>query len=75
MSLRVFSIGNFFRLTNVSESIEVVCKALRQGINYIAVAPWCGVRLAEKGMLLKTKFNIPKRKHKPHASFFCVNVN
>lgn len=54
MSLRVFSKRNVFRSTNESESIEVVCEALRQGINYIEVPPWCGVHLAEKGMLLET---------------------
>lgn len=70
MSLRVFSKRNVFRSTNESESKEVVCEALRQGINYIEVPPWCGVHLAEKGMLLETKFNVPKRKYKTHVSFF-----
>ena len=42
------SLGNVFRSTNETEGIEVVREALRQGINYIDVAPWYGHGLAEK---------------------------
>ena len=42
------SLGNVFRSTNETEGTEVVREALRQGINYIDVAPWYGHGWAEK---------------------------
>ncbi|XP_052682718.1 uncharacterized protein LOC128163213 isoform X2 [Crassostrea angulata] len=59
LSFGASSLGNVFRSTNESESIEVVREALRQGINYIDVAPWYGHGLAEK-VLGKALDGIPR---------------
>lgn len=59
LSFGASSLGNVFRSTNETEGIEVVREALRQGINYIDVAPWYGHGLAEK-VLGKALEGIPR---------------
>lgn len=76
MSLRVFSKRNVFRSTNESESIEVVREALRQGINYIDVAPWYGHGLAEKVLgkvyYINVKYLQRERKCRTRVFFFSM---
>lgn len=64
--------GNVFGPSNESESTEVNREALRHGINYVDVVPWFVHGLAKKGMLLETKFNVPK-KIQISSVIFCVN--
>ncbi|XP_067650359.1 uncharacterized protein [Haliotis asinina] len=47
LSLGASSLGSVFRSTKEEESIEVVRKALKSGINVIDVAPWYGHGKAE----------------------------
>ncbi|XP_046550895.1 L-galactose dehydrogenase-like [Haliotis rubra] len=60
LSLGASSLGSVFRSTKEEESIEVVRKALRSGINVVDVAPWYGHGKAET-VLGKALKGIPRK--------------
>ncbi|KAK7010209.1 L-galactose dehydrogenase [Biomphalaria glabrata] len=59
LSFGASSLGSVFRSTIEDESVEIVKKAIRSGINYVDTAPWYGQRKSET-ILGKALKDIPR---------------